>query len=144
MKSNKIDDFGDISPSYIPPSLTQKHVFHLLIKARRLRRKSNPVGGLKQPDCHIKATQLPCCGTLFSLKSCSIPHTLLSPFLHSPVCTTAVTHVYGGRHTRRTTTVAHACHGRRTLNSKGARAQQDVAKEAPDRSKGSTGSGRPL
>lgn len=47
MKSNKIDDFGDISPSYIPPSLTLKHAFHLLIKARRLRRKSNPVGGLK-------------------------------------------------------------------------------------------------
>ena len=102
------------------------------------------VGGLKQPDCHIKATRLPCCGTLFSLKSCSISHTLLSPFLYSPVCTTAVTHAYGGRHTRRTTTVAHACHGRRSLNSKGARAQQDVAKEAPDRSKGSTGSERPL
>ena len=144
MKSNKIDDFRDISPSYIPPSLTLLHVFHLLIKARRLRSKSNPVGGLKQLDCHIKATQLPCCGTLFSLKSCSIPHTLLSPFQHSPGCTTAVTHVYGGRHTRRTTTVAHACHGRRTLNSKGARTQQDVAKEVPDRSKGSTGSERPL
>lgn len=47
MKSNKIDDFGDISPSYIPPSLTQKHVFHLLIKARRLRRKSNSITMLR-------------------------------------------------------------------------------------------------
>lgn len=47
MKSNKIDDFGDIPPSYIPPSLTLNHAFHLLIKAKRLHRKSNPVGGLK-------------------------------------------------------------------------------------------------
>ncbi|MFC2739475.1 MAG: hypothetical protein ACFN4H_05390 [Prevotella sp.] len=46
MKSNKIDDFGDISPSYIPPSLTLKHAFHLLTKAKRLRGKSSVVGGL--------------------------------------------------------------------------------------------------
>ena len=93
MKSNKIDDFGDISPSYIPPSLTQKHAFHLL----------------------IKATQLPCCGTLFSLKSYSTPHTLLSPFQHSPMCTTAVTHMYGGRHTSYITATTRAYDGRQTV-----------------------------